>query len=106
MNNKPASELQAANTQGGRSPILKCKSHAEMMRVLNWLCDSGIANTSRMSDLEIELGVSGSIGTTLDTLRAAPELLEALQELVTGERQVLDGPLVDKALAAIKKAKG
>ena len=63
------------------SPILKCKSHAEMMRVLNWLSECRIANTSRMGQLEIELGVSNVLGTPLSTYQSAPELLQLLTDV-------------------------
>ncbi len=39
-------------------------------------------------------------------ISSAPELLEALKSLVTGEGQTLKSSLVDKALAAINKVEG
>jgi hypothetical protein len=65
-------------------PVLKCKTRAEFQRAWNWLCACGIANTTHVSELTIEIGCND--GTTESSsfyvFNAAPDLLEAVKGMV------------------------
>ncbi len=82
----------------GPDNALECKSICEVYGIpMHTTLDEVLSLTGNRQ-------VTGLANARL--ISAAPELLEALKALVTGEGQMLKSSLVDKALAAIAKVEG